>query len=350
MLSPRSSQAISLRLTPMQIPATVAADVSKRSGRWQQTDDTAVSRLSLVLRPGEASEMLVQIRNLSAHSLQLALQVEGDFPPTWCQIGTEGAEVRSGQQTEAVLYFQLAADFFEHHQALRPGETLKLNYQGRLLAKTQEAETGRRQVETADFHLWVRPHTLYPTFLPAIYGEIDFIGRFLKIFEQSFEPSVQTLDALWAHLDPLTTPTALLPFLAHWVGWQLVPYLSLERQRSLIRNAITIYRWRGTRRGLRLYLHLATGLPLDEHLPEAEKHICITEAFHQGFVAGAARLGEDAILGGGRPFYFKVHLRLDQLNQIDEELVRSIIEQEKPAFCNYDLWISAPSTNVLESA
>ncbi|HEY9616003.1 MAG TPA: phage tail protein [Microcoleaceae cyanobacterium] len=349
MLSPRSSQAISLRLTPMQIPATVAADVSQQAGRWQQTSD-AVSQLSLVLRPGEPSEMVVQIRNLGAQSLQLALQVEGDFPPTWCQIGTEGTELRSGQQTEAVLYFQLAPDFFEHHQALRPGETLKLNYRGRLSAQTLEPETGRRQIETADFNLWVRPHTLYPGFLPAIYGEIDFIGRFLKIFEQSFEPSVQTLDTLWASLDPLTAPTSLLPFLAHWVGWQLVPYLSLERQRSLIRNAITIYRWRGTRRGLRLYLHLATGLPLDDHLPESEKHISITESFHQGFVTGVARLGEDAILGGGRPFYFKVQLRPEYPNQIDEALVRSIIEQETPAFCSYDLWISAPSTTALESS
>lgn len=349
MLTPRSSQDISLRLTPMQIPATVSADASRQAGRWQQADETA-SQLRLVLRPGEPSEMVVQIRNLSVHSLQLALQVEGDFPPTWCRIGTEGTEVRSGQQTEAVLYFQLASDFFEHHQALHPGETLKLNYRGRLVVQTQAPETGRRQVETADFHLWVRPHTLYPAFLPAIYGEIDFIGRFLKVFEQSFEPSVQTLDALWAHLDPRTAPTTLLPFLAHWVGWQLVPYLSLERQRSLIRNAISIYRWRGTRRGLRLYLHLATGLPLDEHLPESEKHISITESFHQGFVISAARLGEDAILGGGRPFYFQVHLRLDHPNQIDEGLVRSIIEQEKPAFCDYDLRISAPSTTVMESS
>ena len=306
------------------------------------------SNLNLVLRPGEPSEMVVQIRNLGSRSLQLALQVEGDFPPEWCQIGTEGTEIRAGEQTEAVLYFQLAPDFFENHQALHPGETLKLNYQGHFSAHTTEYETGRRQAETAAFHLYLRPHTLYPSFLPAIYSEIDFVGRFLKIFEQSFEPAVQSMDTLWAHLDPLTAPTALLPFLAHWVGWSLFPNLSLERQRHLIRNAIEIYRWRGTRRGLRFYLHLATGLPLDEALPEDEKHIGITEFFSRGCVLGAARVGEDAILGGGRPFYFMVHLRPESLSQIDEGLVRSVIEQEKPAFCTYDLFVTCSSTPRLE--
>ena len=170
------------------------------------------------------------------------------------------------------------------------------------------------------------------------------MGRLLKIFEQSFEPAVQTLDSLWAYLDPLTAPQALLPFLAQWVAWQMQPQIGLQRQRQLIRSAIQIYRWRGTRRGLRFYLHLATDLPLDEHLlDEADKHIGISESFGRGAVFGESRLGEDAILGGGRPFHFIVHLRPDSSHQIDESLVRSIIEQEKPAFCTYDLYIEPRS-------
>ena len=343
---PRSTQAISLMLTPMQISEALLTSAGAQSGSWMGTDAIA-SNLNLVIRPGEPSEMVVQIRNLGDRSLELILQVEGNFPQEWCRIGTEGAEVRAGQQTEAVLYFQIPSDFFEQSQALHCQETLKLNYQGHFSAHTTEHETGHRQAETAAFNLYIRPHTLYPSFLPAIYGEIDFVGRFLKIFEQSFEPAVQSLDTLWAHLDPLTAPTALLPFLAHWVGWSLLPTLSLERQRYLIRNAIEIYRWRGTRRGMRFYLHLATGLPLDEHLPEDAKHIGITEFFSPGFVAGAAHIGEDAILGGGRPFYFTVYLRPDDVSQIDEGLVRTVIEQEKPAFCTYDLFVQ-PCEIVLE--
>jgi len=68
---------------------------------------------------------------------------------------------------------------------------------------------------------------LYAKFLPAIYQELDFVGRFLKIFEQAFEPAVNSLDTLWAYLDPTTAPQGLLPFLAHWVGWTPQSYKTL---------------------------------------------------------------------------------------------------------------------------
>ena len=82
----------------------------------------------------------------------------------------------------------------------------------------------------------------------------------------------------------MTSPQALLPFLAHWVAWPVEPHWSLNHQRRLIRRAVEIYRWRGTRKGLRLYLHLYTGLP------ETDQHISITEPFGQGMVLGNSRL------------------------------------------------------------
>jgi phage tail-like protein len=67
--------------------------------------------------------------------------------------------------------------------------------------------------------LHVRPDSRYLKFLPTVYREVDLIGRLLKVFEQSLDPAIQTLEMLWAYLDPLTAPEALLPFLAYWVGW-----------------------------------------------------------------------------------------------------------------------------------
>jgi phage tail-like protein len=334
-----TGQSFSLQLTPMQIPE--APPASEVSIAWQGSDITTGSNLSLLLRPGEPSEMVVQVRNLGRNALQLALQVEGDFPALWCQVGTEGSEILAGQQMDAVLYFQIGADFFERHASLSPHEkTLKLDYQGRLVVNSIEPNTGRRQIEFAAFTLHIRPHSLYLNHLPDIYQEVDFVGRFLKIFEQAFEPAVNTIDSLWAYIDPITAPQKLLPFLAHWVGWRSESYVPLNRQRDLIRHAMQIYRWRGTRRGLRFYLHLATGLPLDEHIElEEDKHISITESFHRGFVLGEAKLGIDATLGGGRPYHFSVRVRVEDLDQISERLVRSVIEQEKPAFCTYDLAI-----------
>ncbi|WP_281062761.1 phage tail protein [Limnoraphis robusta] len=174
-------------------------------------------------------------------------------------------------------------------------------------------------------------------FLPVIYSETDFLSRFLKILEETYDPAIQTTDNLWAYLDPLTAPKALLPFLAQWVGWKMDSRWPLDIQRRLIRNAIVLYRWHGTRKGLRFYLHLFTGLPLDEDLPEAEKHINIWEDFNRGFVLGATHINQDSMLGGGRAYHFIVRLRVDFPNQIDEPLVREIIEQYKPAFCTYEL-------------
>jgi phage tail-like protein len=324
MTQTRPGQSFSLQLTPMQVAGGLSGNVLD-----------APPELSLLLYPGEASEMVVQIKNLERNSLELSLQVEGDFPLDWCQIGTEGSEILPGRQMDAVLYFQIAADFFEQTE----NAALKLDYQGRLVVYSTDAIAGRRQVEFASFRLYIRPRSSYTQHLPALYQELDFVGRFLKIFEQAFEPAANSMDTLWAYLDPVTAPEGLLPFLAHWVGWLPQAYLPLHRQRDLIRNAMQIYRWRGTRRGLRFYLHLATGLPMDEHLVEAERHIAISESFHRGFIAGEAQIGENATLGGGQPYHFNVQICVDDLERVDERLVRSVIEQEKPAFCTYDLKI-----------
>lgn len=300
---------------------------------------------NLLLVPGEPSEMLVKLENGGDRTLELELVLTGNFPQEWCRLGTEGHQLLPGERQEAWLYFQIPADFFEAPQALHSGEVLKLDYYGRLEVYAAYPGTTQQLTASAEFNLYIRPHSLYLDYLPQIYRDVDFVGRFLKIFEEAFEPDVQTLANLWSYLDPLTAPKEMLPFLAHWVGWQIQPYLTLERQRHLIRNAIKIYRWRGTRRGLRLHLHLATNLPLDEHLPNEEhKHIGIFESFSRGFVLGETHLGQDATLGGGRPFHFSVRLRLNPNYQINEPLVRTVIEQEKPAFCTYDLHLESSST------
>lgn len=299
----------------------------------------------LLLHPGEPAEMLVQLENLGSRPLRWKLEVEGDFPSDWCGWSQEDfEEIAPNHKLDTALSFQIPDNFFENQLALRGERSrLQLDYQSRVHVYVQGGEGQQYLVGYRVFNLCLRPSSLYINFLPAVYGEADFITRFLTIFEQAFDPTVQTMDVFWAYLDPLTAPEALLPFLAHWVAWPMDSRWELQQQRRLIRNAITLYRWHGTRRGLRFYLHLYTGLPLDEDLPEAEKHISIEEVFSHGFVMGKTRTGQDSMLGGGRPFHFIVRLRAEQENQIDERLVRTIIEREKPAFCTYDLEI-IPST------
>ena len=357
----RSQSTVNVQLTPMQLPEGNPVTAIAGSSGWQwEGRDREVQASSLRLSPDEPSEMLIQVVNTGDRPLCLQLRLTADFPESWCHWrwgGGEGEslqpgqaltspELSAGERMSAVLYFDLSqtsdADFFERRDSVQPGGALQLNYRAQIqIYRLEPGKTNQLPlVSSKNFNLYLRPHSLYPTFLPAIYREVDFIGRLLKIFEQSFEPVVDNLQGLWANLDPRTAPEALLPFLAHWVGWPSQVPWDLPQQRQLIQRAMEIYRWRGTRRGLRLYLHLYTGLPiLTEQNQLDERYIQITESFQRGFHLGQARLGEDALLSGGRPFHFSITLRSPQPDRLDEALIRSIIDQERPACCTYDLTI-----------
>jgi phage tail-like protein len=346
----QTSELLPLRvqLVPMKLPEAPLQPVGK-AAEYTPIADVAntlsvVVGSHVVIHPGEPSEILVKLENLESHSLHLEMSVEGNFPSHWCRIGTEGFQLPPKGEMEAVLYFQIPTNFFETSEILAAGQSLVLDYQGRLFVQATVVETGRQYCETITFNLYIRPRSLYLDFLPDLYREVDFIGRMLKIFEQTFEPAVHTLDTMWAHLNPLTAPESLLPFLAYWVGWRLHPGLSIARQRYLISRAMQLYRWRGTRRGLRFYLYLYTNLPLDEHLPEAEKHISIQEIFGNSFILGESRLGQNSIIGGGQPYHFIVQLKPSPSHELDEPLIHQIIQQEKPAFCTYELSI-LPNTS-----
>jgi phage tail-like protein len=371
-----TKQMLSLQLMAMQVPE---ANPVPQDARWStEAIDTARPTCRLRLSPGEPSELVVQIRNLSDRPLVIEIGVTGDFPSSWQRISLSTTHLLQRQQTDASIYFTLDSTFFEDQLALRPGEVYILDYIGHVQIYSSSASlpsppspalpsspalppspsTATQQLlASAEFTLHIRPDSHYPTYLPAVYREIDFMHRFLALFEQAFDPAVQTLSLLWAYLDPLTAPEAMLPFLAQWVGCASDIPWSVPQQRRLIRYALSIYRWRGTRWGLILYLHLYTGLPLypqdippsEAHLihsrhlepdqqPVASRHICIDEASIEGFVVGTTLIGPQAMLGGGRSYHFTVRMRSPK--PLDESLIHNIIKREKPAFCSYDLHIT----------
>lgn len=321
-----------VQLTSMRPPTAIHAR------KMALYDHTEAATKDLVVYPGESSEMLVQLKNQSDRPITWSLDVKGDFPLNWCRLPqVEPQDLVPNQSVDVALSFEVPADFFEHQRAIHAEQTRsRIDYQSQIQIYVHRA-SGSQLVSYEVFTLHVRPSSTYLNFLPALYQNADFMQRFLTLFEQTFDPAVQTLDTLWAYLDPLTAPEAFLPFLSRWVAWTLDSRWDSRQQRRLIRNAIALYRWHGTRYGLRFYLALYTGLPLDEQLPEAEKHISIEEVFDQGFVMGKTQIGQDSMIGGGQPYHFIVRLRPEATDQIDESLIRSIIEQYKPAFCTYEL-------------
>lgn len=299
----------------------------------------------LVVYPGDRADMEIILTNTVNQEIILNdIEVRGNFPADWVQISSEGDRLNGNEKMSMGLYFLVPSDFFEQQELPLDAQgrpTLNINYQCQINVFYQQINSSNQKKETIFFNLYVRPHSLYPKFLPEIYREIDFIGRFLNIFEQTFEPAVAILQSMYAYLDPITAPKALLPFLAHWVGWESIPGLDLENQRHLIRNAIKIYQTRGTKEGLRYYLHLYTNLPLDENLQESDKHISIEEPHGKGFVLGESHLGRDTVLGSGRSFHFIVRIRANSNSPLplNEQLIRVIIEQQKPAWTTYELYV-----------
>lgn len=334
-------QSVLLDIVSIDFPETEPAQLSEFNGTFSQLEPASPA---IQLIPGETSQIVIDLENLDTQPLHLTCSLSGNFPHHWGRSEFPEAVLSPGERRSVVLSFGVDRNFFETEELSMNTEGLQLNYSGRFNVYgsyvNNQSDTNEPLLEFIEFDLFVRPRSPYINLLPQIYREIDLVGRFLKIIETTLDPDLQIFGHLWAYLDPLTAPESMLPFLAHWVGWQNIPTLSLQQQRRLIRHALEIYRASGTRRGLRFYLHLVTGLPLDEDLPEASKHISILENFTQGAVMGSSYLGIDTILGGGKPFHFQVRL-LCNPDTIDEKLVRTVIEAQTPAFCTYDLKIDS---------
>lgn len=153
-------------------------------------------------------------------------------------------------------------------------------------------------------------------YLPAIYQESDFVGRFLRIFEDQIAPVEEVLENVWSYFDPRMAPASFLPWLASWIDLILDENWPEERRRELIHSGTELYRWRGTRRGLLSYLRIYAGVE-----PEITEQLTAQD---------------------GGPYHFTVALRVTDASQVNEDRVRAIIEAEKPAHTNYTLRIEGP--------
>jgi phage tail-like protein len=147
------------------------------------------------------------------------------------------------------------------------------------------------------------------TFLPSIYGEEPFLGQFLMIFDSLWQPLERQIDQLYAYFDPRLAPSEFLSWLSHWVDLVLDENWPEDRRRTLIHEAASLYRRRGTAGALRDYLriYMASEPQIMEAGPE------------------------------GSPFHFTVVFRVPDPSAIDQDRIKRIIEEEKPAHTTYTL-------------
>lgn len=180
----------------------------------------------------------------------------------------------------------------------------------------------RREIE--DLLPWVFRRTLQPG---------SPLAALLAIMEALHEPSERVLERIDVALDPRRTGDAFVPYLARWVdlerlledesgrievvaGRPLLP-TGLGYLRELVAAAAHLSQWRGTARGLLLFLETATGtkgFELDEQVP-----------------------GPD-----GRPRPFHLRVRAPQSTARYRTLIERIIRMEKPAYVTYELELAVP--------
>lgn len=97
-------------------------------------------------------------------------------------------------------------------------------------------------------------------YLPAIYADDEFLGRYLLVFESIFSPITWMVDNFDMYLSPEVTSSEWLRWIAGWFDVLIVPELPLERQRALVEQLGWLYSRRGTRGGLERLLTLYYGV------------------------------------------------------------------------------------------
>ena len=163
--------------------------------------------------------------------------------------------------------------------------------------------------ETYPAPLPVGERSQYLRHLPAIFQDADFLGRMLLIYEAIWEPLEQRQEHIAMYFSPATCPAPMLAWIADWLSLELDAHWPERRRRELLREAMQLYRWRGTRYGLTRMLEVCTGQPV--------------------------QISEDP----ERPFVFKI--TIPTYTDVSRDFIERLVRAHKPAHVGYVLETSA---------
>ena len=276
-----------------------------------------------VLRIGRGpdNDLALQHRGVSRNHVELHVTADGVLVTDLGSVnGTfiDGERLLSHQPTRLELGQELRVGPF----VLAPRRSPSDQPDGAMPTPLErEPRPPRRDIE------WVPPPTVerrpslpvpapnaqrsrYLNYLPAIFSDNDFLGRYLLVFESIWEPMEQRQDHIEMYLSPATCPASFLPWLASWFDLTVSPHWPERHVRELVQQAMDLYRWRGTNYGLAQMIELWTGVTA--HIEESP-----TEQF-----------------------VFNVRMTPPSGVKVDRQVVEDLLNAHKPAHAGYQLEIA----------
>ena len=106
------------------------------------------------------------------------------------------------------------------------------------------------------------PHPLAET-LPSVLRSDAFACSLCARFDDVLAPAILSLDTFVDYLDPLLTPEDMVPWLAQWLGLDLVSYGARSPHRHELQLASSLNAIRGTRRSIQLVIENVLGIPVE---------------------------------------------------------------------------------------
>jgi phage tail-like protein len=216
------------------------------------------------------------------------------------------------------------------------------SYEDRDTVLEQRPARGQMVYEGTEVTIWVARRGLMEN-LPAIYRRSDAVGRNIVrdvcfLFEHMFDSVEVNLNDGWRFYDPHVAPTEFLNWLAGWSAFTIDLEWPEAQKRALIKRAVDLYRLRGTKRGLMLFLKLFTG-----HEPKIEENTWPFRGFRiegEGAEDGAKIAIDSVILPPvdlAHCFVVTMPIRFDDVSPEIVIRIHQIIQMEKPAHTHYYL-------------
>ncbi len=216
------------------------------------------------------------------------------------------------------------------------------SYEDRDTVLEQRPARGQMVYEGTEVTIWVARRG-YLEHLPAIYRRSDAVGRNLVrdlcfVFEHMFDSIDRNLVDGWRFYDPHVAPMEFLDWLSGWTAFTLDLDWPEAQKRALVKRAVDLYRIRGTKRGLTLFLKLFTG-----HEPEIKENEWPFKGFRvegEGAEAGA-RIALDSVvlppMDLAHCFVVRMPIKFDDVTPEMVIRIHQIIQLEKPAHTHYYL-------------